>query len=90
MKQQIKTSEEFNDKWNDFLEHRHYGLDIENEEVVKYLDDIFTNELILIPNFSFSQIKTKYKSVRFYAEEISLAKQFEIEKAIEDILFIKK
>lgn len=60
------TVEEFNIKYKDYLEEGHYGLDINNQEVIKYLDNIFI-DLIKIPGFKYTQIKIKFSSIRFYS-----------------------
>ena len=59
------TSEEFNEKYKDYLEEGHYGLALEEKNVIKYLDDVF-KDLIKIPGFKYSQIKEKFGSSRFY------------------------
>ena len=51
----VKTAEEFNIKYKDYLEIGHYGLDLDNPEAIEYLDNEF-QEFIKIPNFSYSQI----------------------------------
>ena len=60
------TTTDFNIKYNDYLEKGHYGLDIDEPNVVKWLDEVF-QDLIHIPGFKYSQIKTKFNSVRFYS-----------------------
>ena len=62
---QIKTSKEFNEKYKDFLIEGAYGLDIDDIYIVQYLDKQF-QDLILIPNFKYSQIKLKFGTCRFY------------------------
>jgi len=64
--EKITTTEQFNEKYSEYLEKGHYGLDIEYPEVVEYLDGIFEGLLIYIPGFSYSQIKLKFNHVRFY------------------------
>ncbi len=61
------NSTEFNEKYKGFLEDRHYGLDINIPSVVEYLDEKF-QEFIKVPGFSYSQIKLKFNSSRFYCE----------------------
>ena len=58
--------EEFNEKYKNYLEEGHYGLAIHSPKVVAYLDDKF-KELTSVPGFTFTQIKTKFGDVRFYA-----------------------
>jgi len=61
------TSQEFNQKYKAYLEEGHYGLAIDIPEVIKYLDEKF-QEFIQVPGFSYSQIKRKWDSSRFYCE----------------------
>jgi hypothetical protein len=80
------TAEQFNEKYADFLEERHYGLDIDHEKVVAYLDDVFENELTKLPGFSYSQIKLKYSTSRFYANGVSSERETEIERKINELV----
>ena len=59
------TVEEFDEKWSAYLEEGHYGLDINHSDVIEYLDQEF-EKLSLIPGFSYSQIKEKFGTLRFY------------------------
>jgi hypothetical protein len=59
------TSTEFNEKYSAYLEEGHYGLDIDIPEATDFLDKSF-QDLIKIPGFQYSQIKSKYNSSRFY------------------------
>ena len=59
------TTDEFNEKYFDYLEEGHYGLALENPSVIKYLDQMFEG-LIKIPGFQYSQIKIKYDMICFY------------------------
>jgi hypothetical protein len=61
------TSQEFNNKYEAYLEKGHYGLAIDIPEVTEYLDEKF-QEFIQVPGFSYSQIKMKWSSSRFYCE----------------------
>lgn len=79
----IRTVDAFNKKWKDYLEPRFYGLAIDDEDVIKYLDDEFTKEVQSNPNFNYSQIKTKFKFACVYAES---DKTSEWELTIVDIL----
>lgn len=60
------TEDEFDEKYKDFLEEGHYGMAINNETVIIVLDYLFKT-FTLIPGFSYSQIKMKFGSSRFYA-----------------------
>ena len=77
-------TKEFNEKYKNYLEEGHYGLDIHNEEFIKWLDNKFS-EFIKQPGFSYSQIKTKFGMGRFYAEGISSKQQKEVEDMITNL-----
>lgn len=74
------TSGEFNTKYKPYLEDRHYGLAIEYPEVVELLDNIFSEVLIHVPDFSYSQIKLKFGTCCFYC---SLGFNSEIVRMVE-------
>lgn len=59
------TISEFNEKYKEYLEEGHYGLDINTPSIIQYLDEIFQG-LIKIPGFKYSQIKEKFSTSRFY------------------------
>ena len=61
----MRTSKEFNEKYKEYIEEGHYGMDINEPSVLAYVDQIF-NDLIKIPGFQFSQIKTKFGLARVY------------------------
>ena len=61
----MKEIEQFNKKYEDYLETGHYGLDIQDAVIIEYLDKQF-EDLIKIPGFKYSQIKLKFNSCRFY------------------------
>lgn len=69
------TTEKFNEKYKDYLEEGHYGLDIDYPAVVEYLDKTF-QDLIKIPEFKYSQIKLKFNSSRFYTNLYTIAPTF--------------
>lgn len=60
------TVNQFNEKYRDYLEEGHYGLDINIPSVIEYLDTIFDKGLVTIPGFKYSQIKLKFNMARFY------------------------
>ncbi len=82
------TAEEFNIKYKDYIEpgFEDQGLEINNKDCVEVLDSLF-EDFIKIPGFQFSQIKTKFTSVRFYSNLTSYSLQILIENELEDILF---
>lgn len=61
----MRTTKEFNEKYKEYIEEGHYGMDINEPSVLTYVDQIF-NDLIKIPGFQFSQVKTKYGLARVY------------------------
>jgi len=79
------TIVEFNEKYNDWLEDGHYGLIIEDEEVIEFLDKIF-QDLTKINGFSYAQIKMKFGSSRFYANGINQSLCSMIENRINKIM----
>jgi len=61
----MRTSKEFNDKYVDYLEEGHYGMDIDEPSVLAYVDQIF-NDLTKISGFKYQQVKTKFGLARVY------------------------
>jgi hypothetical protein len=64
----IMTSDEFNKKWEKYLEVGFYVLSIDHPEVINYIDNQFSKEIETNPSFKYSQIKMKFNSVRVYAD----------------------
>lgn len=67
----MRTIEEFNNKYKEYIDEDHYGMDINEPSVLAYVDQIF-NDLTQIPGFKYQQIKTKFGLARVYTnlEEI--------------------
>ena len=61
----MRTTKEFNEKYKDYIEEGHYGMDINEPSVIAYVDQIF-NDLTQIPGFKYQQIKTKFGLARVY------------------------
>lgn len=61
----MRTNQEFNEKYKDYIEEGHYGMDIGEPSVLTYVDQIF-NDLTQIPGFKYQQIKTKFGLARVY------------------------
>lgn len=76
--------EQFNEKYKDYLEKGHYGLSIENEEFIKWLDKKF-EKFIKYPNFKFTQIKEKFGMGRFYCDGLPNELVDEVENKISKI-----
>lgn len=77
------TSIEFNEKWKIHISEAASGLQINDDKVIKYLDEEFLNELISNHFFKFSQIKIKFGTTRIYSNSY---KNHEWEQAIDRIL----
>lgn len=63
------TVDEFNNKYAAYLPKGWYGLDIDDAEVIAWLDNMFEHYLTKIEGFEYHQIKTKFgiNDVRFYS-----------------------
>ncbi len=79
------TIEEFNLKYEKYLENGFNGLEINNQDVINYLDDKF-KVFIKSPEFKYSQIKVKFGKVRFYCKGISPEEEFIVESYITNLL----
>jgi hypothetical protein len=78
------TSKQFNEKYKDFLEEGHYGLDVHNPEFIEWLDGKF-QEFVKKEGFSYSQIKAKFGMGRFYCEGLSNEEENEVEQKITEL-----
>lgn len=78
-------SNEFNMKWKNHLNQGFYGMDIENETAVKYLDHVFSDEIKLNVSFRYSQIKIKFGKCRIYAT-IDFNKKNKWESMVDSII----
>jgi hypothetical protein len=85
------TAQEFEKKYEQYLEENYIGLEINDENVINFLDNVFT-DLIKIPGFKYHQIKLKFGMPRFYTNldevfpKFSIMMESEIEKQIEKLL----
>ena len=64
------TAEEFNKKYREFCESgfEDFGpLEFDILEVTEFLNTLFENILIHIPDFKVAQIKLKFGNTRFYS-----------------------
>ena len=75
------TTGQFNEKYKDYLEEGHYGLAFGDEEFVNWLDNKF-QEFIKKPGFTYSQIKVKFGTGRFYCEGLDNKLIEEVENKI--------
>ena len=78
------TIQEFNEKYKQYLEERHYGLDVGDAEFIQWLDKRF-QEFIQKPGFSYSQIKSKFGMGRFYCEGLTREETSEVELKISQL-----
>ena len=79
------TSDEFNEKYKQWLVEGHYGLAISSASVIEMLDREF-QELTKVPEFQYYQIKLKFNMARFYAKGIPLSACDRIEKQIDALV----
>ena len=75
---------EFNEKYKDYLEEGHYGLDVHDKDFIEWLDKKF-EEFIKEPLFKYSQIKEKFWMGRFYCDGLSEIQVKEVENKIEEL-----
>ena len=80
------NTNEFNEKYAEYLEPRFYGLAISDERVVEYLDQEFEKEIAINPDFLYAQIKLKFGMACVYADTFIPEKTFEWERKINEIL----
>lgn len=80
----MKSSEEFNEKYKDYLEEGHYGMSLDKLEALEYLDGKF-QDYIKIPNFKYAQIKSKFNSFRFYADNLPIGEETIVEQKLKEI-----
>ena len=88
----MRTIVEFNEKYIAYLEEGYSGMQIEFPSIVHYLDEVFT-DLIKIPGFTYSQIKTKFGLPRVYTnleELLPFAGRILTQELEEKISFILK
>ena len=78
------TAIEFNKKYENFIEDRFEGLEFDLPKITDFLD-IIMEDLTRIPGFTFAQIKFKYGSARFYAENVSVTMALLIEGRINSL-----
>lgn len=78
------TIKQFNKKYYDYLETGHYGLDIDDREFIKWVDEKFQS-FIKEPRFTYSQIKSKFDEGRFYCTGIDRNSIAEVENKITDL-----
>jgi hypothetical protein len=63
---EINTCSEFNEIFKEHLEHRHYGMSINDKKVLKYLAEEFKKEKELNEEIEYAQIKLKFNYVCVY------------------------
>lgn len=79
------TAQEFNKKWNFYLEEGHYGAEgFDNPEFLTWLNNKFQT-FTRFDNFTFSQIKSKFGMGRFYCTGIPSELINEVEDKITEL-----
>lgn len=78
------TKDEFNHKYKQFLEHRHYGCALNNPIAVKFLDWVFKS-WTKREDFNFAQIKRKFDNCTIHCVGISQEEIWEVENTINNI-----
>ena len=76
---------DFNDKYSILLEEGHYGLIIEDQKVINYLDKLFSELTDFGIMFKYHQIKLKFGYPRFYST-LPASLNDAIESRIKEIL----
>lgn len=84
------TATEFNEKYKDYLEEGFDGMEIDDEGVIKYMDEEFEKIIKVYPYFIYSQIKLKFGYSRVYTNLHELNKELDSrtlwEENINDII----
>jgi arginine/lysine/ornithine decarboxylase len=80
------TVSDFNKKYAPIIEPNFYGLAINDQEVITYLDRMFQSILQYEPDFTFAQIKTKFHNVVIYASGIDADGIHELREGVQNIL----
>lgn len=75
------SNEFFYQKYKQYLDPGFPGIEIYDEKLIDWLDIKF-QEFIKIPGFSYSQIKEKYYTGRFYCEGLTREQEKEVEDKI--------
>ena len=77
MSKLITNQEQFNVKYSEYLESGHYGCALSDLSMLEYLDKEF-KELVKIPGFKYTQIKSKFNWYCFYCTNVPQNKVEEI------------
>ena len=79
------TTNEFNEKYKDYLEDRFDGMEIGHAGIIEICDEYFQN-WIHVPGFQYAQIKTKFGSSRVYCKPYKYINTSGLEREINIIL----
>jgi hypothetical protein len=89
------NSEQFNEKYKQYIPFGWYGLSFDIPEVTEYLD-IVMQDLITIPGFELLQVKLKFDWPRFYFttnfknKSLELAIAVKVQEDINKLLKLNK
>jgi hypothetical protein len=89
------NSEQFNEKYKQYIPSGWYGLGFDTPEVTEYLDTVM-QDLITIPGFELLQVKLKFDWPRFYFttnfknKSLELAIAVKVQEDINKLLFFIK
>jgi hypothetical protein len=80
------TTTEFNEKYADYLGEGHYGMAINDPEIIAYMDKEFEKYIEDHPDFEYLQIKLKFNDPRVYtnASIMSAVWEQEIRKILQN------
>lgn len=80
------TTDEFNDKYAEFLAPRFDGMEFSDEKVIEICNNYFKH-WVKIPGFQYYQIKRKFNTSRVYCDNVDTDI---LEKEIDDLIKINR
>lgn len=83
------TAYEFNEKYKQYLEPRHYGCALEDERALKVLDWAFET-WVKYEGFRYSQIKMKFNYCCLYCEGVPQDEVSSVSQTITELYDTKK
>jgi len=89
-RKKILSSDDFNNKWKSKLDDNHYGMSIDDKDILKLVDNRFKEWERDYPDFKYQQIKMKFGSSRVYTFGIPTDECLNLEQQINEIFDIKR